>query len=438
MHHVDPGMNLFGLHDLFQIIDASAPIVVGAPHHGTRPNVDADRGTGPVALALARRLNARAVIVSDLRRTVDVNKNPLRLNTDVRHHALRYQNESFRGAPSLIVEIHGHVSGQYDVEITTGFDLDASAPGDALFLEKLAMLKRTLLGAFASRLGHTPTLGVYPLDRDVQKTATDTFTFQKIRRARNLVGMEWYGLHIELNASLRTSRLAQSADFVEALSGALTTAIRAAFEPLPAEATIPVKGELAAPLTELIAPGTLRATLAPAKYGNDNVVVVHPDELASLGALDGDPVIVRNGDEELRSTVVSARTVRPSQAALPARVRRQISLSEKGQVTIGRPAPRASAPADVDRRGSAVVAREARAKKEQHVWLSPDEMQRAGWRHGEALVVQGQPEAPAMKSIILLSDSELPPRAAAVSHGLMERLKLTLGEVMMLRKTEDG
>jgi len=89
-------------------------------------------------------------------------------------------------------------------------------------------------------------------------------------------------------------------------------------------------------------------------------------------------------------------------------------------------------------RGAQVVAREARAKKEQHIWLSPDEMQRAGWRHGEALVVQGQPDAPAMNSIILLPDSELPPRAAAVSHSLMERLKLTLGEVMMLRKTEDG
>ena len=57
-------MNLFRLPGLarpdpFQISTGSARVVVGAPHHGTRPEVDADLGSGPVALALADRLAGR-------------------------------------------------------------------------------------------------------------------------------------------------------------------------------------------------------------------------------------------------------------------------------------------------------------------------------------------------------------------------------------------
>ena len=90
-------MLFFNRTDHFQIIPGVTPIVIGAPHHGTRPNVDADIGAGPIALALAARLNSRAVIVSDLCRTVDVNKNPANLGSRVRHHAIRYQNEMFAG-----------------------------------------------------------------------------------------------------------------------------------------------------------------------------------------------------------------------------------------------------------------------------------------------------------------------------------------------------
>ena len=127
-------MSIFGPVDPFSIIQGSQPIVVAAPHHGTRPNVDADLVTGPIALALASRLNARVVIVNDLRRTVDVNKNPLGLQKNVRHYALRYQNEVFCDLPPLVIEVHGHVSGRYPIELCSGFDLDSDLPGDILFL----------------------------------------------------------------------------------------------------------------------------------------------------------------------------------------------------------------------------------------------------------------------------------------------------------------
>jgi hypothetical protein len=73
-------------------------------------------------------IEGRAVVVSNLRRTVDANKNPLRLGQTMHHYAMRYQNELFQARPCLVIEVHGRVSGQYDVELTTGFDLDPDAP----------------------------------------------------------------------------------------------------------------------------------------------------------------------------------------------------------------------------------------------------------------------------------------------------------------------
>jgi hypothetical protein len=199
-------MNLLRLSDPFQIVPGSAPVAVGAPHHGARPSVDADWGTGPIALALAARLGGSSVVVSDLRRIVDVNKDPFSLDKGVRQHAVRYQNALFAGRPRLVVEIHGHSSGRYDIEVSTGFELDASIPAEASYLEKLTLLRRTLPEALENRLGRRPSVGVWPLDRDVEKTATNTFTFQKVRRVRHLAGLDWYGLHVELNAALRVGR----------------------------------------------------------------------------------------------------------------------------------------------------------------------------------------------------------------------------------------
>ncbi|MGH2593859.1 MAG: hypothetical protein ACRDGG_10130 [Anaerolineae bacterium] len=429
-------MGLFNLAEPFQIIACHAPIVVGAPHHGIRPNVAADRGTGPIAMALAARLDASAVVVSDLRRTVDVNKNPLRLSRAVRHHALRYQNELFKAGPPLVIEIHGHTSGQYAVEVSTGFDLDPAAPGDARFLEKLAALKQALPGALAGRIGLRPTVGVYPLDRDVKKTATDTFTFQKIRRARNLAGIECYGLHVELSAELRTSRQAQSAAFIDALADALAASIRAAFDPLPpSDAIIPTHTDRSNGATELLAPRTLSVTPAPERFAHANVIVVHPAELEALGALEGDVVIIRNSSEEMRSTIASSLTVRPGHAALPVRVRRQISLGERGRLIVGRPAPIRRRPPSAPGNG-VVVVRESRQSRDRLVWLPPAEISRFGLQPNLQIRVQGQPDSPAMNSTTLQADPGLPPRAAALSRALMDHMRLTLGEVIALEASD--
>lgn len=423
-------MGWFEIGDHFQLIDGGAPIVIGAPHHGTRPNVDADRGTGPIALALARALDARAVIVSDLRRTVDVNKRPVRFSPRVRPHALRYQNELFRDQPRLIIEVHGHVSGQYPIEITTGFELDPASPGDARFLQKLSALKQSLPTLLSSKVGQSPRVGVWPLDRDVQKTATDTFTFQKIRRARHLVGAEWYGLHIELNAELRTTKQAKSRAFIEALAAALALALQAAFEPLPAvNAQIPTQADRPDGETMLLLPRTLSVVAAPEKFIGANVIVVNPIDLEALAALDGDGVIARHGLDELRSTITPSLTVRPGQAALPARVRRQINVIERGTIIVGRPG-RSTGQGSPNGHTLHVI-KAVREGNDQIIGLPPTDRPSV-----PNILVQGSGTDQVIEAAAI-TDSTLPAHQATLSRALMDQLIVTVGEVIAVKSASD-
>ncbi|NOZ05187.1 MAG: hypothetical protein GXP41_02375 [Chloroflexi bacterium] len=414
---------------------SNAPLIsVGAPHHGTRPNVAADRETGPIAQALATQLHARAVVVSDLRRTVDVNKNPLTLGARVRHHALRYQNALFEQQPRLIIEVHGHVTGNYAVEVSSGFDLNPDAPADALYLAALDSLKQGLPVALAGRIGRRPSVGVYPLDRDVKNPATNTFTFQKIRRARQRAGMAWYGLHIELDAGLRTAESCKAAGYVDALANALATAIQAAFDPLLAGDDDDVVGSLPPTFVERPADSRackLRAKSAPRKYAIGQVAVVHPEQLKVLNALEGDTLLLRHGDEEMRCTVVPSRTVRPGEVAMPARIRRQLGVGRWSHVTVRR-SDRHSAPAvpSTAAGGGYVVVQEQRAARDRHIWLSPGDAERLGLRAGEPLTLWGQPDVSPVSGVAWAGDDTLAARSAALSEPAMKSLLLTLGEVV--------
>lgn len=411
-------MNIFQRTEHFQIVSGQAPIVVGAPHHGTRPNVDADMGTGPIALALAEKLQARAVIVSDLRRTVDVNKNPAGLPKAVQHHAFRYQNEIFQGFPRLVIEIHGHVSGQYPVEVATGFLLEENAPGDVPFLERLRCLKGNLLTALSGHLGQSYPVGVFPLDRDVKKTATNTFTFQKIRRARNLAGLECYGLHIELSAEMRTSPQARSDAYINALTDALAGAIRAAFEPLPAAgASIPLRThpDDADALTGVV----FEVTESPEKYKLQSVAVLHPDELGALGALDGDALMLSNAGESVRVEVLSSALVKRGQIAVPARLRSQINVILRQKSTLSLPAGHKAPQETVP---GLVIAR-VRPERSPVVWVADAAAQRVR--------IQGQ-------SATVRVENSLGPRMVEISTGLMDKLSLTLGEVVRLEAVDEG
>ncbi|MBC7325640.1 MAG: hypothetical protein H5T99_10040, partial [Moorella sp. (in: Bacteria)] len=101
--------------------------------------------------------------------------------------------------------IHGHISGNYDLEISSGY-----ASIDNLYHRLLSCYRRATLQALESSWQpggllegvKKPTLGVFPLDPGVKLKATKTFTFQVIRALR-LTGHACYGLHIEIHRYLR-------------------------------------------------------------------------------------------------------------------------------------------------------------------------------------------------------------------------------------------
>lgn len=432
-------MNFFKLKDPFQIATGAAGIAVGAPHHGTRPNVDADRGTGPLALALAERLSATAVVVSDLRRMVDVNKNPLGLDRAARRHALRYQNEMFRNQPRLVIEIHGHVSGQYPIELSTGFELEENSAADDTYRTQLQMLKKTLPAALARTIGITPAIGIYPLDRDVKKTATNTFTFQKIRRARKLAGIDCYGLHIELGPEFRTTPTARSKGFIDALADALGTSIGALYAALPrGGADLPDASAPRAASPALVW-HSFRATPIEEKHEIKHIAALHPDELDALAVLEGDPLVIRHHHETIHCPVMVSRAVPRGQIALPVRLRRQISLDARGRVEVGVLVPvpyesstEAHPPGGGRTPGGSFVIGEMRPARRSLIWLSPHEIQQSGFQADSPIVVQGQPEIPPTNGVTLAAEAGLPRRTSAVSQPLMNRLSLTLGEVVTL------
>lgn len=421
-------MSLFQRADPFSITHGTQPIVVAAPHHGTRRNVDADLVTGPIARSLADCLEARAIIVSDLRRTVDVNKNPLGLDKRVRHHALRYQNEVFRGLPRLVIEVHGHVSGQYPVEISSGFDLDPNSPGDAMFLDRLRNFKQ-ILSSRLGKIGLPIEIGVYPMDWDVKKPATNTYTFQKIRRVRNRVGMEWYGLHIELAADLRTGQRTKAPGYFDALANAFAGAVLSAFDPLPAPtATIPTHADIN---DEDSMTGTLLRVMKASQDTIEKMVAaLHPQEISTLGFLEGDMLALYNHGENLHVPIAASSNVPTGRIAIPARVRRQLDLNPGDRVTALR--PNQASGNKVIPNGHAFVVGEARPDKVARVWISSHALDRLqaginGIHHckgplpsTDPILIQLSPAENAMDHVVIASDI------------LMKKLTLSIGDTITI------
>lgn len=416
--------------DSFLIHPGSQPIVVAAPHHGTLRFVDSDLFTGPIALALAERLKGRAVIVSDLRRTVDVNKNPTLMNQRVRPLALRYQNEVFRELPRLIIEVHGQTSGTYPVEVSSGFDLDHNYAGDAVFLEHLNNLK-LMLSKQLGKVGLPSEVGVYPLDRDVRSPATNTYTFQKIRRARNRVGFEWYGLHIELAAGLRKGQRSKAAGNFEELANALAIAIQSSFFPLPSgEATIPDHADLSE--------GNL-SSLKPFKVIKDtengtgkNMVTVHPQEISDLGYLEGDLLVLVNHVDTLKIPFRVSSNVPIGKIAIPARIRNQMGLDPGNKINVLQ-FDRSLKEKVITRNGTYIIG-EIKTSRENQAWICTKALAQLKAENATNREFMIKGPLPSSRTVeIQLEPSETPmEHFITISDMLMNQLDLSIGDTVTI------
>jgi len=182
-------------------------VLIAAPHHGYIPG--SDYYTKEFAALLASRLDGSLLYAENLRPLVDLNKNPQLASTpQLKELCQIYQKHALADHVELFLEIHGHVNGHYNVEISCGFEFDPSFQFDIEFKEKMASLQRTLMQEIEDRWNdgltlHPPSIGVFPFDQDVVMKATKTYLFQKIRELQ-LRGRRIFGIHIEIYKDFRT------------------------------------------------------------------------------------------------------------------------------------------------------------------------------------------------------------------------------------------
>lgn len=194
-------------------------ILVAAPHHGYTPGCD--YYTKEFAMLLASQLDAPLLFAEDLRPLVDLNKEPELASTpQLKELCYNYQEHALSAPVDLFLEIHGHIHGCYDLEISCGFELDPFFPLDKELGESLDTLQASLDWELKTRWQEReqrqgqrqgqapfslprPSIGVFPFNRNVVMKATRTYLFQKIRELQ-LQGRRIFGIHIEVFSAYRT------------------------------------------------------------------------------------------------------------------------------------------------------------------------------------------------------------------------------------------
>lgn len=225
---------------LFYLPGKRKEILVAAPHHGYTPG--SDYYTKEFAMLLASQLDAPLLYAEDLRPKVDLNKKPeLAFTPQLKKLCYNYQEHALSAPVELFLEIHGHIHGCYDLEISCGFELDPHYPLDKEFGESLAVLQTSLEQEVKAKWPGQeqgknpfsiprPSIGVFPFNQNVVMKATRTYLFQEIRKLQ-LQGRRIFGIHIEVFKTYRTND-ADSPEYTSqvALVNALAQSIIRAFK----------------------------------------------------------------------------------------------------------------------------------------------------------------------------------------------------------------
>jgi len=208
-------------------------IVVAAPHHGYQQGCD--YYTKEFASLLSAQLGGALLVADGLRPLVDLNKDPHQAVTpELRRLCLIYQGHALADPVRLFLEVHGHIHGRYDLELSCGFKLGPSLPLDKDLETALTVLGASLNRELLKRWQPwfplpVPTVGIYPHNQQVVMKATQTWLFQRIRSLQ-LQRRRIFGLHIEVYRDYKTGdRNSPYASCQQSLAEALATAISESF-----------------------------------------------------------------------------------------------------------------------------------------------------------------------------------------------------------------
>ncbi len=345
---------------------ARGGVVVGAPHQaprGTPLSGGHDVHTGIVAQRLARALQGKCIVASELRTFVDLNKDPsgARQETSVRHLGrlafreadrrlkLYYQSQLFCSNPTLVMEIHGHARGVFDLEISAGCQLDETIEQDRVLIAALHTFEATLVHALSvspSFEALPPTVGVYPLNTDVRFAATGTHTFNKVEKLREL-GLNIAGLHIELSQDLRPDpSLPASEGRYEELVQCLTLAIQAFLQCFVGIAGFDFKDRLA---KEFSSDGEAGASLSEQPFRlrpiakelvGPRIASLCRRDMLDLGLQEGHPMLVAvdaGFERHIEVFATTANSLRVGSLGLSRKLRDELGSELDSEVYLGRP-----------------------------------------------------------------------------------------------------
>jgi hypothetical protein len=346
---------------------AGPSIVVAAPHHargGTPLSDGHDVNTGYLAELLAEKLNAKCIVVDELRTFVDINKNqiaPAQL-ADGDHPGrkafkevdkrlkLFYQSQVFADNPNCIIEIHGHRTGVFDYEVSTGFKLDKKVKQDRSLIAALGGFKTVLINKLkASNLlnGDAMQIGVYPLDPQVKFVASGTQTFNKIEKLREM-GLNIAGLHIEIleryrpNPNNDVNRKLYDA-MAECIKDAVINFIHALGKPVEFE----FKDYLfngfffGSKKLERLTGSAYQVQQVPRELLGKNLAVFSIKELRQLGLEDGDRIVLsRRPDlsDVVEFEITSSRAIRNGYVGIAKKYRDLLNTQHSERVYIGKKA----------------------------------------------------------------------------------------------------
>ncbi|MBU4190056.1 MAG: hypothetical protein KJ886_03555 [Candidatus Thermoplasmatota archaeon] len=320
-------------------------LVFSTPHHapkGYQSTVTYDENTDYLGALLAKELEGKFVSARELREVVDVNKDPINIkDAEKKLLTLHYQNLLFENDPQFIVELHGHVSGRYDIEISTGYMLDLTERHDQILLKKLEEFKNSLKHHLdrlylQNNIRQFSTLGIFPIDEDVIMRATQTYTFQKIRKLRNL-GIDKIGLHIELHRSLRV--LSGSSEYP--LTGLLfVQAFRNAFKDIfITPKTINSSEHVSNTSSEIkessvpTMPLHLKVFKIPREYVGRGVALMSSDDMETLHLKNDDRTIIKHRNLSVTTKVEGANRERGF-ISLPATIRNKLNVDRMDTVSV--------------------------------------------------------------------------------------------------------